>query len=1023
MRRSLDSIGFLIPDEYSRENSFSFSPNAVVVLGLIKLIDTKQGFHWLLILLLTLSFVTQVSFAQSVTESSKKASSDVVSRLASGKFQDLIVVFDDSAAQNETKKRIAATGVTSSHKSILDFKVGQFYDKKREVLSVLDSNERTILREYSHLPISFVRFHSKKALDRLLSDPNVVAVYEDKVAHRAMLAQSLPLIGQPKAAAAGDLGSNTTVAVLDQRVDYTNPAFGSCTSPGVPSGCKVLVAQDAPGMKNDGLGFQNGHGTNVAATVLAVAPGSQIISLNVFNGVNANYTDVISAINWCIQNATKYNIVAINLSLGSGADTSAVTTANTNSSAYYTAFANARSQGILPIAAAGNDGNKYAISEPASVVGAVSVGAVYDSTFGLFPWQETPTCTDASTSADQVTCFSNSSSFLTLLAPGCRDEAGMASGRYFCGTSQAAPHVAGAVAVLRSAFPLETLDQTVARLTNGVPVTDPRNGITKPRLSLPMALSLPSCSYAVSPASISGNASGTHSSSITVTTSAGCSWTASDDANWITIESGTSGSGSGTVQYSVDPNNASTSRLGTITVADKKITVTQAGGGGSLSSLSNIWLVGSYSFQEIGTSVTMNVAQLANYRNSSTGTLRLELWATPVPYSLGVTGWRVATWQISIPASPQGVLGPRQSFYNLSATVPEVVSKLTPGTYYISLQVTEYDSINCSSIDHFCIDTFGRFPNPIYIPDVTPPTIPTGLTATPRSSAQVDLAWNASSDDVGVAAYKVFNNGTLLGRVTAAGTPVINLSPATSYQFTVSACDAAGNCSAQSTVASATTRTANSIGLVQGWNLVGNSVEAPITVANTFSDSSKVTSVWKWIPGSAKWAFYTPAQTDGGAAYASSKGYNILTTINAGEGFWVNTTAAFSVPLPSGTAVQSSSFKPATSSPAAAGGTHALPSGWSLIAAGDNLTPTQFDAAIATAVSTPPTAGQVYNNLTTLWAWDATKQNWYFWAPALFNSGGLSSYISSKNYLDSATMPTTPTGTLSPTTGFWVNIP
>jgi hypothetical protein len=53
------------------------------------------------------------------------------------------------------------------------------------------------------------------------------------------------------------------------------------------------------------------------------------------------------------------------------------------------------------------------------------------------------------------------------------------------GTSQAAPHAAGAIAVLRAAFANESADQTLARLTGGgVPVTDARNGIVTPRLSL-----------------------------------------------------------------------------------------------------------------------------------------------------------------------------------------------------------------------------------------------------------------------------------------------------------------------------------------------------------------------------------------------------------------------------------------------------------------------------------------------------------------------------------------------------------
>ncbi len=216
--------------------------------------------------------------------------------------------------------------------------------------------------------------------------------------------------------------------------------------------------------------------------------------------------------------------------------------------------------------------------------------------------------------------------------------------------------------------------------------------------------------------------------------------------------------------------------------------------------------------------------------------------------------------------------------------------------------------------------------------------------------------------------------------------------------------------------------------LVQGWNLIGNGNSSALNVATTLGDPAKVATIWKWVtsgnaPGITypAWAFYAPAQNDGGKAYAASKGYDFLTTINTGDGFWVNANTAFSVPLPSGAAIQSSSFRPAAA--AAAGGTHALPHGWSLIATGDSPTPSQFASAVATASLTAPAAGEVYASFTALWAWDASLGSWYFWAPSLVNNGSLASYITNKNYLDFATMPTSPTGTLSPTTGFWLNMP
>ncbi len=83
--------------------------------------------------------------------------------------------------------------------------------------------------------------------------------------------------------------------------------------------------------------------------------------------------------------------------------------------------------------------------------------------------------------------------------------------------------------------------------------------------------------------------------------------------------------------------------------------------------------------------------------------------------------------------------------------------------------------------------------------DITPPSIPTGLTGTAPSAAEVDLTWNPSTDDVGVIGYQVFRNGK---RIATTGViPAyadMTVSSGTSYSYTVKAVDGVGNVSAAS---------------------------------------------------------------------------------------------------------------------------------------------------------------------------------------------------------------------------------
>ncbi len=406
---------------------------------------------------------------------------EVMSAIQAGNAQDVIVLFNSKKAARDVNMLRTISGQESDIdiSEILEFKAEQYRWLKARALRVIGTLGITERYDYSHLPMAFLRVENLAALQRLVNSPYVAGVYANS-AHQHALIESLPLIGQPSAQSLAKTGVGTTIAVLDTGVNYTLAEFGSCSSPGVPAGCRVPVALDfAP---NDNLLDDTGHGTNVAAIVAAVAPGTRIAALDIYNGGYAFTADVLAAINWSIANKTTYNIVALNLSLGDGSNNAV----ECPGSWATLAFADARAAGILPVVAAGNNGYANGISGPACAPGAVRVGAVYDSNIGAIGWPGL--CTDYVTAADRVTCFSNSADILTLLAPGSIINAG---GYSNSGTSQAAPFVAGAVAVLRAAdaFPAETLDQTVARMQNtGDLLSDPKNSRITARLNLGRAV-------------------------------------------------------------------------------------------------------------------------------------------------------------------------------------------------------------------------------------------------------------------------------------------------------------------------------------------------------------------------------------------------------------------------------------------------------------------------------------------------------------------------------------------------------
>ncbi len=89
--------------------------------------------------------------------------------------------------------------------------------------------------------------------------------------------------------------------------------------------------------------------------------------------------------------------------------------------------------------------------------------------------------------------------------------------------------------------------------------------------------------------------------------------------------------------------------------------------------------------------------------------------------------------------------------------------------------------------------------------DASAPTTPTNVSAVAVSSTRINVSWTASTDNVAVAGYRVLRGGVFVASTTTNSFANSGLAPSTNYSFTVVAYDAAGNSSATSASASATT--------------------------------------------------------------------------------------------------------------------------------------------------------------------------------------------------------------------------
>ena len=389
---------------------------------------------------------------------------------------------------------------------------------QQELMGRMSSYSLSSIKRFKYIPYLAMEVGAG-ALEALASDPEVVSIEEDKLLE-PKLEESIPLVGAPQAWSQGFSGSGQTIAILDSGVDKNHRFLaGKVVSEACYSGsgrgeslCPGGVTQSTA----RGTGLQCSdpdlsrcfHGTHVAGIAVGrgpefsgVARDAGLISIQVFSKhepddcsdeeteeeesdepcMRSNLTDQISGLERVLELSDRFDVAAVNLSLGT-VDTFPAACDNFSPS-YRAIVDRLRAVEIVAIAASGNEESSTGINFPACISSVVSVGSTDDGSSDQ---------DGSETKRDEVSDFSNSSPQLDLLAPG-RWITSSYPENYFAtssGTSLAAPHVAGAWAVLKSKAPNASVEQVISALKGrGVSVTDPRNNIAKPRIQIDAALS------------------------------------------------------------------------------------------------------------------------------------------------------------------------------------------------------------------------------------------------------------------------------------------------------------------------------------------------------------------------------------------------------------------------------------------------------------------------------------------------------------------------------------------------------
>ncbi len=383
---------------------------------------------------------------------------------------------------------------------------------RNSVLYQLNGKRYQVNRTYSTLPCVAL-IVTEDALEELKSLPEVLRITEDKPMplpetletreessdlSGPLLDNTLEIVGAQIAWGFGFAGEGWYVAVLDTGIRTTHEVF---QGKHIVEHCFALGEDwydkengDCPNGKTEMAGpgsaahYENqyGHGSHVAAvaagndhdTHFGVAKDANIMSIQVFSyfasegGVLSWSSDQLKGLEHVYTLRNTYNIASVNMSLGSEEGY----TDFCESSSRAQAVANLRAVGIATVIAAGNESHCNAVSDPACIPGAITVSGTdkQDNEYMSGNWHD---------------------AMVDLLAPAVsvRAAAGNGDSSYYSGsgTSNAAPHVAGAWAIMKQYDESMTIDDILTALqVTGIMITSHRceGREPKPRFNIGYAI-------------------------------------------------------------------------------------------------------------------------------------------------------------------------------------------------------------------------------------------------------------------------------------------------------------------------------------------------------------------------------------------------------------------------------------------------------------------------------------------------------------------------------------------------------